>query len=77
MLRLSARQNPTLRPSDQPAPFRASGRPCKGIGFHLGDRIKIAREGRGCEVVYSLALNRFNGNLHWQVLVLDVKNIGN
>ncbi len=54
--------------------FRANGRPCKGIGFHLGDKIKIAREGRGCEVTYSLAPNRFNGNLQWQVLVLDLKN---
>ncbi|MBB5346509.1 single-stranded-DNA-specific exonuclease RecJ [Desulfoprunum benzoelyticum] len=53
--------------------FRTNGRPCKGIGFHLGDKIKIAREGRGCEVVYSLAPNRFNGNLRWQVLVLDLK----
>jgi single-stranded-DNA-specific exonuclease len=54
--------------------FRANGRPCKGIGFHLGDKIKVAREGRECEVVYSLAPNRFNGNLQWQVLVLDLKN---
>jgi len=57
--------------------FRANGRPCKGIGFHLGDKIKIAREGRGCEVVYSLAPNRFNGSLQWQVLVLDIKNSSN
>jgi single-stranded-DNA-specific exonuclease len=57
--------------------FRTNGRPCKGIGFHLGDKIKIAREGRGCEVTYSLVPNRFNGNLQWQILVLDLKNPDN
>jgi hypothetical protein len=44
----------------------------KGIGFSLGNRIgEVQRESERI-LIYSPTINRFRGNVSWQVRVLDV-----
>ena len=55
------------------ATFRSDSGGCKGIGFNLGDKADVLKEGRTCEVVYSVNPNRFNGRVRWQIQILDLQ----
>jgi single-stranded-DNA-specific exonuclease len=44
----------------------------KGIGFRLGDRINDVQRESQRTLIYVPTINRFRGNVSWQVRVLDV-----
>ncbi len=44
----------------------------KGIGFSLGDRIKEVQKEPQRSLIYAPTINRFRGNVSWQVRVLDI-----
>jgi single-stranded-DNA-specific exonuclease len=44
----------------------------KGIGFGLGDRISDIQKQPKRKMLYTPTMNRFRGNLSWQVRVIDI-----
>lgn len=56
------------------ATFRSDSGGCKGIGFNLGAKAEVLKEGRTCEIVYSVNPSRFNGRVRWQIQILDLQH---
>lgn len=44
----------------------------KGIGFSLGNQIKDVQRQPKRNMVYTPTMNRFRGNVNWQIRVIDI-----
>jgi len=44
----------------------------KGIGFSLGSRVNDVQKESERTMIYTPTINRFRGNVSWQVRVIDV-----
>ena len=48
-------------------------RPIGGIGFNLGDKLPIVKNGRNFSAVFSIEENEWNGNISLQLKLRDIK----
>ena len=44
----------------------------KGIGFSLGNRVNDIQKKPKRKMLYTPTMNRFRGNVNWQVRVIDI-----
>ena len=44
----------------------------KGVGFNLGDKIKLTEPGSFAKIYFSPLINRYKGSITWQAQILQV-----